>query len=123
MHGSRTLVLKGRRAALAALTGLLLTLAAQPANAECSATGCENARILQLYTEANGNIYVQLSGTMSNLNCTRVSGVYVTLQPIGRFKEIYATLLATQIADRTLHVRINDGSAGCTIAYVNSVSS
>lgn len=109
---------------IALATGLALTFAAQLAGAECSSTGCDSARILQLYTEANGNVYVQLSGTMSNLNCTLVSSTFVTLQPTAsRFNQIYANLLAAQLTDRLLSVRINTGSSGCTINYINSVQS
>ena len=109
---------------LALATGVLLASAASIASAECSATGCENARILQLYTQADGNVYVQLSGTVANLNCTLVSGIYVSLvSTAGHFKEIYANLFAAQLTDRPLSVRINTGSSGCTIMYVNSVAS
>jgi hypothetical protein len=103
--------------------GFALAFVAQAASAECSAASCDNARVLELYTEANGKVYVRLSGTISNLNCTLVSGVFVTLVPIAdRFKEIYATLLA-QLTDRPLSVRIDTGSSGCTISYINSVAS
>lgn len=111
-------------AGIALATGLALVSAAQLASAECSATACENARILQLYTEANGNVYVQLSGTMSNLNCTLVSGTFATLSPsASRFNEIYASLLAAHLSDHPVYVRINTGSSGCTIAYMVSVAS
>jgi hypothetical protein len=102
---------------LASFVGCALVLAAQLAGAECTAPSCVNARVLQLYTEANGNVYVQLSGTMSNLNCTLTSGFVTLLATGSRFKEIYGSLLAAQLADRPVTVRINEGSAGCTIAY------
>ena len=111
-------------ARIALATGIALTFAAQLAGAECVATGCDNARVLQLYTEANGKVYVQLSGTLSNLNCTLVSATFVTLQPTAsRFSQVYASLLAAQLADRVLSVRIATGSSGCTIEYINSVAS
>jgi hypothetical protein len=109
---------------IALATGVALTFAAQLAGAECGATGCDNARVLQLYTEANGNVHVQLSGTMSNLNCSLVSATFVTLQPTAaRFSQIYASVLAAQLTDRLLSVRIATGSSGCTIEYINSVAS
>ena len=112
------------RNALATATGLALALIAPLAKAECSATSCDNARVLQLYTEANGNVYVQLSGTMSNLNCTLAGGVFVTLVPTRtRFKEIYASLLAVQLRDGLISVRIDTGSSGCTIAYTITAAS
>jgi hypothetical protein len=105
---------------IALTMGLVSAFVAQLAGAECVATGCSGSRILQLYTEANGNVYVQLSGTMSNLSCTLVSSTFVTLLPGGsRFKEIYASLLAVQMSDRTLSVRIDTGSSGCTVNYIN----
>jgi hypothetical protein len=95
-----------------------MALTAQIVRAECSAPSCTDARVLVLYTEANGNVYVQLSGTMSNLNCTLVSGFITLTATSSRFKEIYASLLAAQLSDRLVSVRINDGSAGCTVAYI-----
>jgi len=110
--------------ALAVATGLAIAFAAQLANAECGSNSCENARILELYTEANGNVYVQLSGTTSNLNCTLASNTFVTLLPgRARFAQIYASLLAAQLSDRLVTVRIDNGSAGCTIAYIYTLAS
>jgi hypothetical protein len=84
---------------------------------------CDNAHVLEIYTEANGNVYVQLSGTMSNLNCTLASGYLTLPATASRFKEIYTTLLAVQLSDRPLSVRINTGSPGCTISYIRSLAS
>lgn len=104
---------------LALCWGCVIALTAQVVRAECSAPSCNNVRVLQLYTEANGNAFVQLSGTMSNLNCTLVSGTFVTLLASrSRFREIYGSLLAAQLTDRVVSVRIDDGSSGCTIAYI-----
>lgn len=82
---------------LALCLGCAIAFTAPVVRAECTAPSCTDARVLMLYTEANGNVYVQLSGTMSNLNCTLTSG-FVTLVATGsRFREIYASLLAAQL--------------------------
>jgi hypothetical protein len=110
----------GRRVhrVLALCLGCAMTFAAQVARSECTAPSCTDARVLVLYTEANGNVYVKLSGTMSNLNCTLASGFVTLVASNSRFKEIYASLLAAQLSDRLVAVRINDGSVGCTVAYI-----
>lgn len=94
------------------------------ARAECTALSCDNSRILSIYTQANGDTYIQLSGTMSNLSCSPVSGVYVTLVSSDQhYKEIYANLLAWQLADRPVGVRVDQGSAGCRVLYVYTTTS
>lgn len=103
-------------AVTAVLFGALIT---GVASAECIAYICDGIRITALYTRADGNAYVQTSGTQSNLNCSLVGGLYMTIPTSSpRFKEIYASLLAYQLADRTISIRIDEGSSGCTISYV-----
>jgi hypothetical protein len=101
--------------------GMLGLVAMQVAVAECGSYYCEDARILRLVTVANGDVSVKVSGTLSNLDCTLIDSQYITLpSSASRFKEIYANLLAFQLADRPIMVRIDTGSSPCTINYIYS---
>lgn len=90
------------------------------ASADCISYVCDASRILALYTRADGNAYIQISGNTSVLTCSLVSGLYVKLPAANtpRAKEIYASLLAYQLADRLVTVRMEDGQTECTISYL-----
>jgi hypothetical protein len=104
---------------IAAAGALSTVVAATPAIAECNNYICENVRIATLYTSADGGVYVRPQGNIAALNCTLEGGIYMTLVASSpRFKEIYANLMAYQLADRPISIRINEGSQGCTVAYV-----
>lgn len=100
------------------LVGPLLSLCVCAAHAECTADRCENVRITRLVTTPD-RVWVKTSGTLSNLNCTVDSAVYVALlRTNDAFREIYSNLLAFQIAGMPISIRIDDGSSPCSIAYV-----
>lgn len=103
--------------------GLLATFAFSTAAADCNTWSCGSIRITGLYTTANGDVYVQVSGNMAALNCTLASDTYITLpSTLARFKEIYASLLAYQLTDRELSIRIVEGSPGCNVQYIYAAS-
>lgn len=114
----RNILMQGRPLSMA-LAMLMAFLFARVATAECNAYSCNDVRITALYTRADGSAYVQTSGTVTNLNCSLVGGLYMTLPTAStRFKEIYASLLAYQLTDRLITIRIDEGSTGCTVAYL-----
>ena len=87
--------------------------------AECGATGCWSVYVEELYPEANGGAWIKTSGNELLANCTANSGVYLRLSGTSAgFKELYATLLAAQLADKMVNIRVDEGSNPCTIAYV-----
>jgi hypothetical protein len=91
------------------------------ASADCISYVCDQSHILAFYTRADGNAYIQISGNMSVLTCAPVSGLYIKLPANSpRFKEIYASLLAYQLTDRPVTVRMEDGVTDCTISYIYS---
>jgi hypothetical protein len=64
-------------------------------------------------------VLIRTNGNQSSLDCTQESGVYMTLlASSARFKEMYANILAFQLAGQPMSFRVNLGSAGCTLAYV-----
>lgn len=91
------------------------------ASADCISYVCDQSRILAMYTRADGDAFIQISGNTSVLTCSLVGGLYVKL-PVAspRFKEIYASLLAYQLTDRPVTVRMQDGQTDCTISYLYS---
>jgi hypothetical protein len=108
-----------RKKALVAMSGCGAVLLASAANAECNNYICEDVKILTMVTNADGNVLVRTAGTTANLGCALESGIYMTLKSSSaRFKEIYANLLAFQVADRPISIRVDIGVAGCPIAYI-----
>jgi hypothetical protein len=103
------------RSLFAASVLLAIAPAAFP---ECSASGCWNVYIEELYPEANGGAWIKTSGTETLANCTVDSNIYLRLNPSAGFKEIYATLLAAQLADKRVSLRIVEGSSPCYVTYV-----
>ncbi len=99
---------------------ILATFALCPpalAQATCRPTSCTGV-IERLYV-AGDRVFVSLVGGLKGLNCTQVSGVYVTL-PKGHvtFKETYALLLAGKMTRDPVTLRITEGSPDCQIQYV-----
>lgn len=67
---------------------------------------------------SRGGAWVKTSGDETFANCTANSGVFLRLDVTAGYKEIYATLLAAQLADKRVSIRIAEGSNPCTITYV-----
>jgi hypothetical protein len=61
---------------------------------------------------------MKTSGNEALANCTADSNVYLRLNATPGFKEVYATLLAAQLADKKVGIRITEGTAPCRVAYV-----
>jgi hypothetical protein len=98
----------------------------QGAQAECNAERCFG-KITRLYPQSSGAavspergvVFIGTDGTETNLSCTPVSNVYITLFPNQKlFKEIYAALLNGITYDLTMQVRIDPNSATCKVLYV-----
>jgi len=87
--------------------------------AECSALGCWSVHVEELYPEAGGGAWIKTSGNETLANCTANSGVYLRLDGTEPgYKEIYATLLAAQLSDKMVNIRIQEGSGNCRVLYV-----
>ena len=89
------------------------------AYADCGATGCWLVYVEELYPEAQGGAWIRTSGDETLANCTADSGIYLRLSgTTPGYKEIYATLLAAQLSDKKVSIRITEGTNPCSIAYV-----
>ena len=108
-----------------AIASAILALACQnlALAAACSDTRC-SGEISVLYVTAKGDAYVGLVGGLAGLTgCTPDNGVhqYLTISASSpNMKLIYATLLAAQMAGRSVSVAADANSIGCTIRYVTS---
>jgi hypothetical protein len=107
------------------IASAILTLAGQTLAlaAACSDTRC-SGEISVLYVTASGDAYLGLVGGLAGLTgCTPNDGVqqYLTISASSpNMKLIYATLLAAQMAGRSISVAADANSIGCTIRYVTS---
>ena len=100
----------------------LLAVGLPVANAgTCTGGACYDVLINTLYVNATGDVYITTDGVVTWLNCAPLSGVFLTLQrAAGNFSQVFGLLTAAQFAGHKLNIRINDGSNGCTIAYITS---
>lgn len=112
------------RIALMISACLLALQFSRPAEANpCSGVACSQTTIQRLYPASNANdprVYVRpADGGQASLNCTAVSGVYLTLKaahPL--FPEIFDSLLEATIHDKKVTLRIKENSADCEILYI-----
>jgi hypothetical protein len=88
--------------------------------AACTTYYCQGTISLLYVTDTGA--YVQLSGGLTGLtNCTPESGVYLTLPKTnGNYSSLYALLLLAKAQGSIITIRTNDGSAGCTVAYITT---
>jgi len=88
------------------------------ANEQCTTWGCIST-ISELYTNADGLIYVGTPLDEKLANCTAISGVYFTINPSsGNSKEMYSSLLAAYMSNKKIQLRVKEGHAQCELAYV-----
>lgn len=91
---------------------------ATAAFAECSAAGCYEVLIEELYPTAEGGVWIKTTGDETLANCTANSNVFLRLNATAGYKDIYATLLAAMLAEKRVSLRVVEGSNPCTVAYV-----
>jgi len=101
------------------IIGIVLVLLSCVSYAECGNHICQNIAVDKLYPNTNGVVYVATSGDEKNLNCSAESGAYLTFNlsdPAG--DAYYSTLLAAQMSNRNVSIRIVLGSVGCNVQYM-----
>ena len=102
---------------LSTLTVLISALSSLSANA-CTASGCI-ATISELYTTADGVIYVSTPLDEKLANCTAVSDKYFTINPSSKnAKEMYSSVLAAYMSGKKIQLRVIEGHSQCQLAYV-----
>lgn len=101
------------RKASTLLIGLTTALLSAGAHANCTADACSSVLIDEIYIESglySSNIWIQTSGTETNLNCTPNSGVFLRLSDsMAQQKTVLASLLAAQSMDKPVFIRVAAG--------------
>jgi hypothetical protein len=88
----------------------------------CTTTACSGVgkdALLSVYPNSSGNIYLQAGAGKENLDCNLVEGHYMVLKsdhPV--FEAAYSTVLTALASQKSLTVRIKNGSPICEVSYV-----
>lgn len=102
------------------LLASVMVLSSQ-AQASCTGGNCVNVTLDRLYIHSNGVIYIDTSGTETDLACTPSGGRYIKLTTTHPARDqIYALLLTAHEAKRPVWVSINTSEAECTLSYIVS---
>lgn len=102
-------------------TILFLTLFPLLTYADCGGNSCSNVYIDRLYVNANSSelVYIGTSGDETQLDCEAHAGVYAILDSNqGNADKIYSTLLAAQLANKKVRIRIDTNTVGCKVSYI-----
>jgi hypothetical protein len=104
------------------VVGGLLTLTSGMAAAACNderCTGVFKEAFTSLYLADDGRVLIAAPADRTNLNCTLVEGVYMTLRADHvQFKQIYAALLFAMQSGNMVNIRISTGTGDCKVNYV-----
>jgi hypothetical protein len=88
----------------------------------CSANSCSGVgknALISVYPNSSGNIYLQAGAGKENLDCKLIEGHYMVLKsdhPV--FEAAYSTILTALSSQKSLTVRIKNGSPICEVSYV-----
>lgn len=88
------------------------------AEGQCNSAGCIST-ISDLYTNAEGRIYVGTPHDEKAANCTPIADIYFTVNPKAQnAEEMYSTLLAAYMSNKKVQLRVREGHSKCELAYV-----
>jgi len=103
------------------MVGFFIFIFSHSIQAGCNDRGC-SSKIARLYLSSfnGGSVFIKPADNARGVvGCTLFENTYLTLEKThSLFDEIYSTLLAAQIADKRVFVRIANGSANCKVSYV-----
>ena len=104
---------------LAVLVAVALLGGAAPAMSSCANNHCNGVLVTALEVNASGVTYVGTDGDETALNCTAVSGVYLSLHYTdAQADQVYALLLSSRVQRAPVIIRIVTSSSDCQIHYV-----
>ena len=100
---------------------LLLLFSSTVMAANCSTYYCVG-KVKTIYPHGGFKVvYLESEGDMSQLNCNLKDNKFITLKPTnGMFKEIYSMLLAAQMAQKNVTMRIIENSPDCELIYTRT---
>lgn len=100
-----------------AVVFLMSTTFIHESAADWSASGV-TGEITMLFVKSNKDVLIKVDATNSPTNCTLISGNYIELDAANANRDdIYKTLLAAELAGRTIFIRTND-SGNCVVNYI-----
>ena len=88
---------------------------------DCRAPSLKNvcdAKIERLRVQGDGEVLIHTSGNESILACQLFDSYIVLRKSHPGFEEVYSLLLAAQLADRQVRVRMYSGTSICRVNYV-----
>lgn len=106
---------------LARIACTILAGLSSPAWAVCGTNNCPDVIVQRIYPNTDGRTYVKIDASLTPLNCTPLTGGYLTLQRSDTNSDwIFATILTAITANggKLENIRIVEGTSGCVIAYV-----
>ena len=106
---------------IASILFVISILYASASYADCAGNSCTDVYVDKLYVTANSSelIYIGTSGNESQLDCEAHAGVYAILDSSqGNAEKIYSTLLAAQLANKKVRIRITTNTVGCKVSYI-----
>ncbi len=84
--------------------------------AGCTADRCYGQ--IERLVMSGSALYIGTDGDETNLDCTPLSGVYLTLSTTEEsFNKQYAMMLTAMSTDKAVGFRIINGSQGCRVSY------
>lgn len=88
--------------------------------AACQASTCSDVNVSTLFLRNDGDIFINTSDDERNLSTCAPQGDISLLLKNDHHnkKEIYATLLAAQIAAKKVRIRIVDDVSPCQVSYI-----
>jgi len=99
--------------------GLFLSIFSSAVFSDCIPHMCQDVFVQRLFAASNGLIYVATSGDETQLDCNAVSSKYLSFNLSDLAADVfYSTLLAAQISERIVSIRIVNGSQDCQIQYI-----
>ncbi|AKE51273.1 hypothetical protein [Kangiella geojedonensis] len=102
-------------------TLLFISLLPLLAEADCGGNSCTNVYVDKLSVQGNSSelVYIGTSGDEAQLDCEAHAGLYAILDSNqGNADKIYSTLLAAQLANKKVKIRIATNTVGCKVAYI-----
>jgi len=84
----------------------------------CESWGCIST-VSDLYTNADGLIYVGTPLDEKLANCTPVAEVYFSINPSAENSDkMYSSILSAYMSNKKIQLRVKEGHAKCELSYV-----
>ncbi|WP_421722716.1 hypothetical protein [Bacterioplanoides sp.] len=99
---------------------IVILLVSSPAVSvdRCASWGCIST-VSDLYTNADGLIYVGTPLDETLANCSAVLDVYFSINPeSGNAEKMYSSILAAYVSGKKIQLRVKENNSKCELSYV-----